>query len=174
MDILSGLAGGLASVASGGLFGLLGSIIGAGAKYLQEKQRQNWEKQKWDHETTMLELQMEARAAETEQELAIVSQEGSWEGLRESHRSEQSIKKVHLWVNDIRALFRPFLTIVLWGIAAWIFWLVIGGSLIEWLRESDITDIIRYMIYSVFFSASTATVWWYGDRALTPPNQKNR
>lgn len=117
---------------------------------------------------------MQARAAETEQELAIVSQEGAWEGLRASHQTDQSIKKVHVWVNDIRALFRPFLTLVLWLIAAWIFWLVIGGALVEWLKESDITDIVRYMIFSVFFSASTATVWWYGDRALSPPNHKNR
>jgi hypothetical protein len=112
--------------------------------------------------------------AETEQELAIVSQRGAWEGLNESQRSERSIKNVHLWVNDVRALFRPALTLLLWVLAAWIFWLVIGGALIEWLKEVDIKDILRYMIFSVFFSASTATVWWFGDRALSPPGQKNR
>jgi hypothetical protein len=174
MDFLSNFMGGMASVASGGIFGLLGSIIGVGAKYFQEKQRQSWQQKKWLHETKLLELQMQARATETEQELAIVSQEGAWAGLRESHRTEQSIKNVHVWVNDIRALFRPVLTIFLWVIAAWIFWLVVGGSLIEWLKEVDIKDILRYMIFSVFFSASTATVWWFGDRALSPPGHKNR
>ena len=41
MDFLGDLLGGAASVASGGLFGLFGSLIGVGAKYFQEKQRQN-------------------------------------------------------------------------------------------------------------------------------------
>ena len=143
-------------------------------KYFQEKQRQNWVKEKWLHETKLLELQMQAKVVETEQELAIVSQEGAWVGLKESLRGDQSIKNVHRWVNDIRALFRPFLTVLLWGIAAWIFWQVTSGALVEWLKDTDIAELIRYMVFSVFFSAGTATVWWYGDRALSPPSLKNR
>ena len=95
------LIAGAVSVGSGGLFGLLGSAVGVVAKYFQEKQRQTWEREKWSHETELLRLNMEARAQETEQELAIVSQEGSWGGLSESIRAEKSVKNVHTWVNDI-------------------------------------------------------------------------
>ena len=79
------------SAGTGGVFGLLGSVVGAWAKYKQEKQRQAWEVKKWEHETRLLELQMQAKAQETEQELAIVSQAGSWEGLSRSIESETAI-----------------------------------------------------------------------------------
>ena len=172
MEWIGDLLGLGASVASGGIFGLVGSIVGVGAKWLQERQRQTWEKKKWGHEEVLLKLQMQARAAETEQELAVVAQAGSWDGMRASHAAEAAIKDVHMWVNDARALFRPLLTVGLWGLAGWIFWLMIGGGLVEWMKEADIADVIRYCIHTVFFSASTATIWWFGDRALTPPALK--
>lgn len=171
MDFLSDILGG---VASGGIFGLVGSIIGVGAKYFQEKQRQAWEQKKWDHESKLLELQMQVRAAETEQELAIVSQTGAWAGLDDSLRADRSVKDVHTWVNDLRALFRPALTVLLWAIGTLVFYLVVCGALIDWLKGVDIADLIRYMVFSVFFSASTATVWLFSDHALTPPAMKNR
>lgn len=174
MGFLGDVLGLGASVASGGLFGLLGSVIGAGAKYLQERQRQAWETKKWDQEARILELQMKARAAETEQELAIVSQQGAWDGLKTTVRHDAGIKNVHTWVNDLRALFRPLLTILLAVGAFLVMRNVIAGELVTWLSESDITDLIRYMIFTVFFTASTAVVWWFGDRALTPPGMKNR
>ena len=83
-----------------------------------------------------------------------------------------------VWVrragNAVRALFRPALTVLLWAIGAWVFYLVVGGALIDWLKAVDIADLIRYMVFSVFFSASTATVWLFSDHALTPPAMKNR
>lgn len=128
----------------------------------------------WDHETKLLKLQMKARAAETEQELAIVSQRGAWDGLGTSIEHDAAIKTVHRWVNDCRALFRPVLTVLLAIGAGWVFSKVVGGELVEWLKEAEIADIIRYMIHTVFFTASTAVVWWFGDRAITPPGNKNR
>ena len=172
MDIL-GLG---ASVASGGLFGLIGSIIGVGAKYFQEKQRQAWEEKKWAQEQAMFELNMQAKAAETEQELAIVSQEGSWRGLEASHEAAASVKNVHTFVNDIRALFRPALTIMLWVISAWIFSKIVSGSVDAWLtgKSPQIVSLVEYMVFSTYFATGTATVWWFGDRALTPASMKNR
>ena len=84
------------------------------------------------------------------------------------------MKDVHTWVNDLRALFRPVLTVGLWVLAGWVFWEVVSGTLTQWMREADIADVIRYCVHTVFFSASTATVWWFGDRALTPPERKGR
>ncbi len=174
MEWLGELLGFGASVASGGLFGLLGSVVGVGAKYLQEKQRQAWEREKWSHEQALLKLQMDARAVETEHELAILGQQGSWEGLAASHAARIALKDVHTWVNDLRALFRPVLTVGLWVLAGWVFWEVVSGTLTQWMQEADIADVIRYCVHTVFFSASTATVWWFGDRALTPPQGKGR
>lgn len=174
MDFLSNLLGIGASVASGGLFGLLGSVVGVAAKWFQEKQRQAWEAKKWEHEDKLLELQMKAKAQETEQELAIVSQTGAWEGLTTSIRADTAVKNVHVWVNDLRALFRPVLTILLAVGAYFVFRQIVTGKLSEWIDAHDVADLIKYMVYTVFFTASTAVVWWFGDRALTPPTMKNR
>ena len=174
MGFLTEIFGIGASVASGGLFGLLGSIVGAGSKYLQEKQRQAWQREKWAYETELLKLQMEARALETERELAIVSQQGAWDGLARSAEAEMSVRGVHTWVNDLRALFRPGLTLCLWMIASILFFAVVSGRLVDWISAAELTGLVRYMVYTVFFSASTATVWWFGDRALMPPGFKNR
>lgn len=168
------IIGGALSVGSGGIFGLVGSAIGVAAKYFQEKQQQAWEKEKWTHETELLKLNMQARAQETEQELAIVSQEGSWQGLSESIKADRAIKNVHVWVNDARALFRLTLTILLWGLAAYIFYKICGNDLRQWIDKVSAAELIRYMVYTVFFCASSATMWWFGDRALTPPGMKNK
>jgi len=173
MDIGSIISGAL-TVGSGGIFGLFGSAIGVVAKYFQEKQRQNWEVQKWGHETKMLELNMKAKAQETEQELAIVAQEGSWKGLEASIEAAASMKPVHPITNDIKCLFRPFLTTVLWILAGWVFYKIYSGDLKGWITKADALSLIKYMVHTVFFAASTATVWWFGDRALAPPGAKNK
>lgn len=181
MEWFGDLLGGVASVASGGLFGLLGSVVGVGAKWLQEKQRQAWEEKKWGHETRMLELQMQARAAETEQELAIVSQEGAWNGLAASQRADTALSvNVHTWVNDVRALFRPFLTAGLVVLVYVMFRDLLDGLgtdqsiLGAVLTEAEVKDVLRYVVYSMAFAASTAVTWWFGDRAFTPPAMRGR
>jgi len=177
MEWLDGLLGVGASVASGGLFGILGSVVGVVAKHYQEKARQAWEQKKWSHEENMHKLQMQAAAAETEQEIAIVSSQGAWNGLSESITADTSGSRgSSQWVTNIKALFRPFLTVVLWVMAAWVFNKIIDTAFQEWLstQPENISDMIHYMVYTVFFTASSATTWWFGDRALTPPNMKHR
>lgn len=168
-------AGTALSVGSGGIFGLAGSVLGVVAKIFQEKQKQQWQIKEWEHEEVLLRLQMEARAAETEQELAIVSQQGSWEGLATSIEAESKIGPVHMWVNDLRALFRPWVTMILWGISIYIFYHVaVGSKFKEYFDVMEHRDLIRYMVHTVFFCSSAATLFWFGDRALTPPNLKGK
>jgi len=163
-----------ASVASGGIFGLVGSIIGTASKYFHNRQQQAFEKEKWTHETSLLKLQMQAGAEETEQEVALASQQGSWQGLAESYKAVAAIGQTHGWVNDIRALFRPALTLILWALAGWIFYQIGRQNFSQWLQQGDEQALVQYMVYTVFFSSSTATAWWFGDRALSPPKYKHR
>ena len=162
MEWLNDLLGVGASVASGGVFGLLGSVVGVFAKSYQEKQRQEWEQKKWDQEVKMQELQLRANAEETEQEIVLANTAGSWQGLSTSISAAANTGDTHMWVNDAKSLFRPILTVILWILAYLVF---------KDLSKDE--ALAQYMVYSVFFSASTATVWWFGDRALTPPGYKN-
>ena len=166
---------GLVNVGTGGLVGLAGSFLGFVAKFFVEKQRQAWEIKKWGHETDLLKLQMEQSQQESEQELAIVSQQGSWAGLSESIQAESKIQNVHKWVNDARALFRLILTVLLWGLSGLVFFKIMNGDLIGVFNSIDqLKELMEYMVHTVFFCSSAATMWWFGDRALSPPGKKDR
>jgi len=172
MEWLGELLGTGASVASGGLFGLLGSVVSVFAKYKQEKQRQEWELKQQAYELELLNMQMKQRAQETEHELAIVAQEGSWQGMSSSQQMAMSGGETSIWVNNIKSLFRPFLTLTLWVLSLYLFYSLADDS--KMLSQPEIDELMKYMVYSIYFSASTATVWWFGDRALAPPGLKNR
>ena len=171
MDLIGDLLGTLGNAASGGLFGLVGSLIGVGAKFVQERQRQSWEMQKWAHEESLLRLEMERGAQETEQELLITSEKAAADIKARSYDMGMVSGPVHTWVNDVRALFRPWLTVFLWVIVGVIMWLLIGGGLSGIIDAQDAIALIDYTVRSAVFAASAATVWWFGDRAMQPPHR---
>jgi hypothetical protein len=173
MEWLNELLGVGVSAASGGVFGLLASVVGVFAKSKQEKQRQSWEEKKWEYEVKLLEMQAKAANEETERELAVSSQEGSYNGLQMSINSDTAISNTHKWVQDVRALFRPFLTVGLWASTIYIFTRITNMP-VESLNPAEADELISYMVVSVVFSCTTATAWWFGDRALTPPSMKNQ
>jgi len=157
MEEVAGLAGGLAgglaaSAAGGGVFGLIGTALGRVAGFFETRQTQAHERARWNHETALIELQQAARAAETEAELALAETAGSWAGLEASMQAEAAIGASYAWVNAVRALTRPVLTLLLWLIAAGI-WLGAGTG-----ERIAITE-------TATFAATAATLWWFGDRS---------
>jgi len=149
MDDVLGIA---ASAAGGGLFGLLGTALGRVAGFFEKRQTIAHEERRWAHETTLLERQREAAAQATEAALAMTRTEGSWSGLQASLAAEAAIGDSYKWVNAARALTRPVLTLLLWGIASTIWF---SADLAE--RDS--------IIETVTFAATAATLWWFGDRS---------
>lgn len=162
MEWLDGLIGTAATAASGGVFGLVGSLTGGIFKYFKAKQEHSFQKDSWAHEVRLQEMQMQARAEETEQELAIEAQKGSWGALQESMKMQAPAGQSYRWVCAIKDLFRPILTTGLFVLT----WLVWDSTQDPELRE--------YIVYSVVFTASTAGMWWFADRAMAPPGMKNR
>lgn len=154
MSILGDILGLGASAASGGLFGLLGNVTTKVLGYFEAEQQFKQKQAEWGHETDLLKLQMQAKAAETESEIALAGASGSWSGLTASLGAETSIGATYPWVNAVRALVRPVLTL---GLAAFLcaaFFAMAPG------------DIDRaYVADSLVFAAVTAIVWWFGDRA---------
>jgi hypothetical protein len=148
MEPISGLA---ASAASGGLFGLIGTALGRVAGYFETRQRLQHETQRWAHETKLLELQRVAKGEETEGELAIAETSGRWAGLEASMVAEAAIGESYPWVNAVRGVTRPALTLLLWLIAG-VIWLGADGS-----ARASITE-------TATFAATAATLWWFGDR----------
>jgi hypothetical protein len=138
--------------AAGGLFGILGTALGRVAGYFERRQLHEQEQARWGHEYRLHELNMQARHQETELELALSAQQGSWKGLETSLKAEAALGKASLWVINILRLVRPTITLLLWAITAMIFVIT---------QDSAIID-------ASVFAATAATLWWFGDRAPKP------
>ena len=178
--MVGGVAGVFGNVASGGLFGLIGSLAGAGLKFLERKQQAVEKAAERAHELRLLEAQRAAKAEETEQDLAIAQSQGSWAGLAASQAITLPASDVPPWANAVRALYRPALTTGLVVVVYLIFLEIMSGlrggpsALIDVMSAGELKTILAYLIHSVTFAAVTAVVWWFGDRAFTPPGLKHR
>ena len=156
MDILGTLVDAGTSAMSGGLFGLIGHVATKIVGYFEAEQLFKQKQAEWGHETDLLKLQMSARQAETESEIALAGASGSWSGLNASLTAETAIGATFAWVNAVRALVRPALTFGLALFLCTAFFALAPG------------DIDRaYVANSLVFAAVTAIVWWFGDRAPT-------
>ena len=153
MDIGT-LIGTGASALGGGLFGLVGNVASKLIGIVEAKQEFAQKKEERGHEERLLDMQTKAKAAETEGELAVTAASGSWGGLTESLKAETGIGATYPWVNAVRALVRPALTL---GLAAFL------CAAFFALTPGDIDR--AYVADSLIFAAVTAIVWWFGDRA---------
>ncbi len=141
--------------AAGGVFGILGTALGRVASYFERRQTFEQEVKRWGHELKLHDLHMKARKQETEMELAIEAQRGSWKGLAASLEADANIGQASKWVINLLRLVRPVLTLLLWLITGWIF---------SRTQDGEIAS-------AAVFAATAATLWWFGDRAPRANNQ---
>ncbi len=141
-----------ASAAGGGVFGVIGTLLGRVAGYFETKQQQAFERDRWQHDADMTRLQMEISRANAEAELNAVHAEGSWQGLTASVSADAALASGYQFVDAIRALTRPALTLLLWLITATVFF--------------NVDDALKArVVETAVFAATAATLWWFGDRA---------
>ncbi len=138
--------------AAGGLFGIIGTALGRVAGYFERRQTHEQEMRRWTHELALHELNMKSRLQESELELAIAAQAGSWAGLEASIKADAALGQGSQWVINTLRLVRPVLTLLLWFITAGIFIMT---------QDSEI-------VKAAVFAATAATLWWFGDRAPKP------
>lgn len=148
MEPMIGLA---ASAASGGVFGLVGTTIGRVAGFFERRQSQAHETARWAHELKRLQFEQAAAIAQTEAKIELQAVEGRWSGLTASMQAEAAIAPSYPWVDAIRGLTRPGLTLLLWLISAGI-----------WFGAD--ADGRAAIIETASFAATAATLWWFGDR----------
>ncbi len=148
-----------ASAAGGGIFGLLGTALGRVASYFERRQQHAFERSRWAHETDMMHLRMKADAEEAEAARALANTAGRWDGLQASIAADAAIGQSYLWVNAVRGLTRPLLTMLLWVIAVGIY---LGADA---SGRAAITE-------TATFAATAATLWWFGDRGTSREPQR--
>jgi hypothetical protein len=137
----------------GGLFGLVGNVASKVIGIFEAREVFAQKKEEWGHDERVLDMQAKAAAAANAQALATTAASGSWSGLSESLKAEGAIGASYAWVNAVRALVRPALTIGLCGFLAAAFFALSPSDAVR----SEISD-------SLVFAAVTAVVWWFGDR----------
>ncbi|MAP96051.1 MAG: hypothetical protein CMK07_13985 [Ponticaulis sp.] len=141
-----------ASAAGGGVFGVVGTALGRLAGYFEMRQQNAFEEKKWAHDVSLARLTMEADAVRSEMELATEREAGAWDGLSASLHAQAALVSGYPFVDAIRALTRPALTLLLWVITALVFFNV------------DAAEKAR-IVETAVFAATAATLWWFGDRS---------
>ena len=181
MEWLTDLLGIGATAASGGALGLVGAVAGKVGQIFQARQERKNKELDYAHELKLLEMQHAQASREDLHEVEMLETQGSYSGLEASIDAEAQTRTVSNWVNNIRSLTRPVLTFGLVGVVTWMFIVLMDAiqtgtdnALVALLGQAAVIEILTYIIYSVVFSATTAIVWWFGDRALTPPGQRSR
>lgn len=155
---MSDFIGIAASAAGGGLFGLIGTTLGRVAGYFEKRQSIAHEERRWRYEAERIQLQHGAAAQQADTHLAQTHAEGRWSGLSASLDAEAAIAESYAWVSAIRALTRPSLTLLLWGIAT-----------VIWF-SADSAERVN-IVETATFAATAATLWWFGDRAVPTQRQ---
>ena len=157
------------AVTGGGVFGLVGSLVGNVAQFFKNKQQH-----KINVEVKKLEINLAERLAQVRIQEKKTS--GSWDALEASIKAESRLAEfTPQWANAIRALYRPLLTTMLLGVSFYIYkdlvFALSGGNsslLFEVLGQGASVEILRYIVYTLLFSTSAAVTWWFADRSMKP------
>ena len=140
----------LATILSGGATGILGALFSKGfgiaEKWMDAKEKAADRL----HELKLLDKQMEARAAETENERYIADAEA----FTASYKLHDNIGAGSQWVVNILRLVRPVLTLLLVSISAVIFFSLQPEDVL--MRET--------IVQGVIYTTTTAVLWWFGTR----------
>lgn len=162
--------------ASGGLFGMVGTIGGRVLGFFEKKDDRKHElalmefksdENKHDlivmglefkHEEKLHRINMDAAEQETESELALSASKGSWAGLAPSMLHDTNTGLADQWVINFLRLVRPIITFALWFVV----WVLVK------------MDADPSFIGQAIFAATAATLWWFGDRAPSQSEMKMR
>lgn len=161
---IAGIIGGTANlVGGGGLLGLVGVGLSSVSKYFTAKQEMENAKLNHAHELLLQEMQMKAAKEESERELDLAMEMSRAETIGASIQADaEATAGSAQWVQNIKALFRPFLTLFLFAASIYLLKSDFGDA----LSPAAKAEMIRYGVDSFVFASSTAGTWWFGDRSL--------
>lgn len=134
---------------------VLGSLIGGSGSALSKWMGMREKKISNEHELKLIEMQIQSKRAETENDLAIAQEKGYADIRTKSYEHDGSTGETSLWVNNALRMVRPILTLLLIALI-WTIWMTIA---------KDDLEIKNEIIDGVLFMSSVALAWWFGDRS---------
>ena len=144
----------LGTALAGGATGIFGSVLGKVFGFVDHWMEEKKAAKTHSRTLDMLRLQAEIGEKEGERELAITQAQAAADIRVASYSHDSALGVSSTWVVDLLRLVRPFLTFAL---------IVLMGMI--YFGDPAGKDVIEA---SVVWAASTATLWWFGDRAMRP------
>ena len=166
----------LAGVLSGGATGLLGTALTGVFSFLGKKQahKQELELRQLDIELTRFEAESAERVSALELESDKAQAEA--DALKASYRQSvirftegYDLSGAQVWallfLDCVRGLMRPALTLAFVAITGVIYFTIDGYTGIASIDEAA-DDIRLQIIMTVLFLTTTCVTWWFGGRSL--------
>ena len=150
-DVISVIVSGL----FGGGVGLLGTLVGRVFGWLEEREKIKRLAIQNEHELKLQQMQFDARSAEREHEYAITELSTEADMRTGSYQQDAAIGSTYRWVNAVRALMRPLLTVI--SISAVMYVITLLNQLGDYSGLRDGPTQLNFL-------ATTAFVWWFGSR----------
>jgi uncharacterized membrane protein len=136
---------------SGGITGIIGTLLGRVAGYYENKQ-------KFEHELALLDAQKAIKFKEAEHEFLIAQAQAVSDLRQKSYEHDTMVGAASRSVINILRLVRPILTIFAIILVALIWYDIEDGNI--GLKEQ--------IVGTVLYIATSSILWWFGDRAPTP------
>ena len=165
---------GLSSIIGGGITGLVGAGLTAWTEYKKQESLFTHEEKmaELDQAMTKLELQGRLRIAETESQAH--QEVAASKALQTSYMADKAQYAVgrkasnsqwFVWVDVVRGLVRPTLTLYMMVVVTLIYWQImdlVGG--IEGLDSTAAYSMLGGVIDSLLYITTTIVLWWFGSR----------
>ena len=143
----------LGTVLTGGITGVVGSVIGKAFSFLDAWQEEKKATNEHGRTLELLELQNKIGAEESEREMEIAQAKIDADSRVASYSHDSMAGTGSLWVVDLLRLVRPVLT----------FSLIVLVGMLYFSADMGGRATIEA---SVIYMASSSVLWWFGDRAL--------
>jgi hypothetical protein len=137
---------------TGGLTGVVGSIIGKAFSFLDAWQKEKAADSEHGRTLELLELQNKIGAEESEREMEIAQAKIDADSRVASYSHDSMAGTSSIWVSDCLRMVRPLLTFSLI--------LLVGILYFKAVPEGRAT-----IEASVIYLCSSSCLWWFGDRA---------
>jgi hypothetical protein len=164
--------GALSSLLSGGVTGILGSVVSNVTDFFEQRRKNQHELELRKLDIKEMEKEYEYRKDVTAQKTQAEAQAISYEHDSRSYTSGMKIKSPWLkaplvLVDLVRGLVRPALTVFLIALV-WMTFLkvqqVIDAAGMEAIKPQKALGIYASVVDMILYLASTAVTWWFGTR----------
>jgi len=143
----------LGTVLTGGITGVVGSVIGKAFSFLDAWQEEKKATNEHGRTLELLELQNKIGAEENEREMEITQAKIDADSRVASYSHDAVGGTSSMWVIDLLRLVRPVLTFSL---------IILVGILYFKAAPGGRATIEA----SVIYLSSSSCLWWFGDRAM--------